>query len=77
MSVAATEQPVWSALETKLASVATSYTLREGMVPASAPQSMTPLLRQEHGLLGPKSVRIALISFSERPFKNQKKALQP
>ena len=47
MSVAATEQPVWSALETKLASAASGYTLREGMVPASAPQSITELLRHE------------------------------
>lgn len=42
-----TEQPVWSALETRLASAATGYTLREGMVPASAPQSITELLRHD------------------------------
>lgn len=44
---AKSEQPVWSALETKLASAAIGYTLREGMVPASAPQSITELLRHD------------------------------
>lgn len=47
MSVVAVEQPIWSGLETKLASAATAYTLREGMVPASAPSAITELLRHD------------------------------
>jgi len=34
----------WDALETKLSSEAAGYTLREGMVPSSAPQPTVPIL---------------------------------
>ena len=53
MSVA-WDTATWSALETKLAEAATGYTLREGLVPSSAPQSITGL--QRHSEVAAESV---------------------
>ena len=47
MALSVASPPVWSGLETKLASTAKSYTLRENLVPSSAPQSITDLLRHD------------------------------
>merc|ERR1740139_1499158 len=44
----------WDSLETKLSSAATGYTLRNGMVPSSAPQATIRLV--PHGDVGPERV---------------------
>ena len=54
MSVVTDKPRVWADLETKLASDAAGYALRQGLVPASAPQATVPLLR--HGEVAPQSV---------------------
>ena len=54
LRMVSTEQPVWTELETQLASAATGYTLREGMVPSSAPQAISALM--PHGDVAAESV---------------------
>ena len=44
----------WDALETKLAPVATDFSLREGLVPASAPQATVQLI--PHGDVAPETI---------------------